>query len=91
MALTGEQIRRIKKMKHDDLIANAQTEDLAVVVEASLRLHRATIILNLVLIVLTAALVYFTYGLLHYATPASQTVVPKSQARTRGPAYFRFP
>jgi len=67
MALTVDQVKRIKAMKHDDLVANAQTEDLAVVVEASLRLHRATIFLNTVLIFLTGALVGLTYALLRYA------------------------
>ncbi len=46
MALTVDQVKRIKAMKHDDLIANAQSEDFAVVVEASLRLHSATKALN---------------------------------------------
>jgi hypothetical protein len=66
MALTPDQVKRIKAMKRDELVANAQSEDLAVVVEASLRLHRATVFLNWVLIflgivtaALTAALVYF--------------------------------
>lgn len=67
MALTSNQVKRIKAMKHDDLIANAQSEDLAVVVEASLRLHRATKVLNGVLIVLTLALVVLTFFLVYYA------------------------
>jgi hypothetical protein len=67
MSLSIDQVHRIKAMKHDDLVAGAQTEDLAVVVEASLRLHNATRLLNgvlialtLVLVALTAALVWFT-------------------------------
>jgi hypothetical protein len=54
-------------MRHDDLVANAHSEDLAVVVEAPLRLHRTTIFLNGVLIVLTAVLVVLTCALVHYA------------------------
>jgi len=66
MALKPEQVQRIKRMKHGELVANAQSEDLAVVVEASLRLHRATIILNGILIFLTAALVGLTYALVRF-------------------------
>ena len=65
MALTDVQVKRIKAMKHDDLVANAQSEDFAVVVEASLRLHRATKVLNGVLIFLTIVLVGLT-GVLVY-------------------------
>lgn len=67
MTLTVDQVKRIKAMRHDDLVANAHSEDLAVVVEASLRLHRTTIFLNGVLIVLTAVLVVLTCALVHYA------------------------
>jgi hypothetical protein len=67
MSLTAEQVKRIKAMKHDDLVANAQTEDLAVVVEASLRLHYTTKVLNGVLIFLTIVLVVLTSVLVHYA------------------------
>jgi hypothetical protein len=67
MSLTIDQVKRIKAMKHDDLVANAQTEDLAVVVEASLRLHWTTKILNIVLIFLTGALVCLTCALVYYA------------------------
>jgi hypothetical protein len=68
MALTVDQVKRIKAMKHDDLIANAQSEDLAVVVEASLRLHRTTKVLNVVLIILTIVLVALTGALVYYAS-----------------------
>ncbi len=67
MVLKTEQVERIKAMKHDDLVANAQSEDLAVLVEVSLRLHRATIFLNGVLIGLTAALVFLTTVLVRLA------------------------
>ncbi len=67
MALTEEQVKRIKAMGHDDLVAHAQSEDFAVLVETSLRLHRATKYLNTVLILLTGALVYLTYAILQYA------------------------
>jgi hypothetical protein len=65
--LSTEQVQRIKRMKRDELIANAQSEDMAVFVEASLRLHRTTFWLNVVLIVLTAALVGLTWALVHFA------------------------
>jgi hypothetical protein len=68
MALTPEQVKRIKAMKHDDLVANAQSEDLAVVVEASLRLHCATKVLNGVIIALTIVLVALTAALVYYAS-----------------------
>jgi hypothetical protein len=67
MTLTTVQVKRIQAMNHGELIANAQSEDLAVVVEASLRLHRATIYLNIILILLTVVLVDLTYALVHYA------------------------
>ena len=65
--LSTEQVQRIKRMKRDELIANAQSEDMAVFVEASLRLHRTTFWLNVVLIVLTAALVGLTIALVRFA------------------------
>jgi len=67
LALSVEQVKRIKEMNHDDLVANAQSEDLAVLVEASLRLHRATKWLNGVLIVLTVVLVGLTGVLVFFA------------------------
>jgi hypothetical protein len=57
MALSDEQLKRIRLMTDDDLVRGAQTEDLAVVVEANLRLKNATKWLTWVLIGLTAALV----------------------------------
>jgi hypothetical protein len=68
MALTPDQVRRIKAMNHDDLVANAQTEDLAVVVEASLRLHRATVFLNGVLIFLGAVSAFLAFALVYFAS-----------------------
>ena len=67
MALTVEEVQRIKAMKHDDLVANAQSEDLAVLVEVSLRLHRVTKSLNGVLIGLTIVLVLLTGALVYFA------------------------
>jgi hypothetical protein len=68
MALTPEQVKRIKAMKHDDLVANTQGPDFAaVVVEATLRLHRATKFLNGVLILLSVVLVGLTAALVYYA------------------------
>ena len=67
MPLSDVQISQIRKMKHDELLRAAQTPDMGVVVEAALRLHRATIWLNLVLIALTVVLVGLTYELVHYA------------------------
>ena len=69
MGLTDEQVKRIRAMKHHDLVANAQSEDLAVVVEASLRLHRATWFLNGVLILLSLALVVLTAVLVFHGAP----------------------
>jgi hypothetical protein len=63
MPLSREQVQRIKEMKHDDLVANAGSDDMAVFVEVALRLHRATIWLNGALILLTLALVYFAWKL----------------------------
>ena len=70
MALAPEQVKRIKAMNHDDLVANAQTEDLAVLVETSLRLHRTTKCLNVVLIFLTGVLVLLTLALVYFAASA---------------------
>jgi len=45
----------------------AETQDLAVVVEASLRLHRATVFLNVILIALTIVLILLTAALVYTA------------------------
>ena len=58
MALTVDQVKRIKAMRHDDL---------AVVLEASLRLHRTTI-LNVVLIFVTIVLIGLSWCLVYPAT-----------------------
>jgi hypothetical protein len=58
MALTVDQVKRIKAMRHDDLAA---------VVEASSRLDRTTI-LNIVLIFLTIVLISLTWCLVYPAT-----------------------
>jgi hypothetical protein len=70
LTLTPTQVIRIKAMRHDDLVANAQSEDMAVLVEACLRLHRATKVLNGVLIFLTIVLIVLTAVLVIYAVPA---------------------
>jgi hypothetical protein len=71
MALSSEQVSRIKRMDRDELVSNAQSEDLGVLVEATLRLHRtivhlhwSTWVLNGVLILLTAVIAYaaFKFG-----------------------------
>ena len=67
MALTVDQVKRIKAMKRDDLISNAQSQDLAVVVEVGLRLHNVTKVLNGVLIALTLVLIALTGALVHFA------------------------
>ena len=67
MAFTQEQVQRIKAMNHDDLVANARPEDLAILVEVSLRLHRTTVLLNVVVIILTIVLVVSIGTVLHFA------------------------
>jgi len=66
--LTDVQISQIKKMKHDELLRNAGSPDMGVLVEVSYRLHRATVYLNGILIFLTVALVLLTCVLVYYAT-----------------------
>jgi hypothetical protein len=68
MALNPEQVSRIKRINPDELVSNAGTEDVGVLVEATLRLrraivhlHRSTWPLNVVLIFLTAAIVYAAF------------------------------
>jgi preprotein translocase subunit SecG len=68
MALPSDQVKRIKAMNHDDLVANAGSQDFAVVVEASLRLDRTTKFLTGVLVALTIVLVLFTAALVYYAS-----------------------
>jgi hypothetical protein len=65
MALNPEQVARIKRMKRDELLSNAQTEDLGVLVETVWRLHRTTWVLNAILIVLAAAIVYAAFAFGH--------------------------
>jgi hypothetical protein len=57
MPITDQQLARIKSLSDDDLVRGGQTEDLAVLIEANLRLKRATSRLTWVLIVLTLILV----------------------------------
>jgi hypothetical protein len=57
MALSDEGLASVKSASDDGLVRGAGTMDLAVVVEANLRLKRATSRLTLVLIILTVALV----------------------------------
>jgi hypothetical protein len=68
MALSPDEVSRIKRMDHDELLSNAQSGDMAVLAEATLRLnravvhlHRSTWALNAVLILLTAAIVYAAF------------------------------
>jgi hypothetical protein len=67
VALTDDQVKRVRAMKHHELVASAETQDLAVVVEASLRLHRATVFLNVILIALTIVLILLTAALVYTA------------------------
>ena len=63
--LSDHDLGQIKSLSDDDLVRGAQTPDLAVVVEANMRLKRATGRLTWVLIVLTIILVILT-GILVY-------------------------
>lgn len=65
--LSEQEVNRIKAMDHDELVAHAVSHDLAVIVEASLRLHETTKRLNLILIFLTVALVGLTAVLVYFA------------------------
>jgi hypothetical protein len=67
MGLKADEVKRIKAMRHDELLENAQSQDFAVVVEAALRLHRVTKCLNWVLIGLTVVLIFLTGALVYYA------------------------
>ena len=67
MALSPQQVASIKKMNHDELVSNAQSQDLGVLVEATWRLHRTTWLLNAVLIVLTVVLITLTAALVYAA------------------------
>jgi hypothetical protein len=57
MRISDEDLKNIRSMSDSDLVRSAGTPDLAVVVEANLRLKRATTILTWVLIALTVVLV----------------------------------
>jgi hypothetical protein len=65
--MTNEQVERIRAMESRELLANAESPDMGVLVEASLRLHNTTWWLNVVLIFLTAVLVALTAALVHFA------------------------
>ena len=62
--LSPEDFERIKVMDRDDLLRHAGSSDLAVVVEASLRLRETTDRLNKVLIGLTVVLIVLTAAIL---------------------------
>ena len=68
MALSPDLAKRIRTMTPDELVASAQSQDLAVIVEASLRLDRTTKRLNRVLIFLTFVLVALTGALVYFAS-----------------------
>jgi hypothetical protein len=80
MPLSNQELARIKSMTDDDLVRGAQTEDLAVVVEANLRLKRATTRLTWVLIVLTVILVLIAGSGRLKGAPAWCCGVPLSAA-----------
>jgi hypothetical protein len=60
MPLSDANLARIRAMSDEDLVRGAQTEDFAVVVEANLRLKRATERLTWALILLMAIIVFLT-------------------------------
>jgi len=60
MPLADDKVAHIKSMTRDELVANAQSDDMASAVEATLRLHEATKFLSWIVIVLTAVLVVLT-------------------------------
>jgi hypothetical protein len=64
--LTSIEISRIKKMKHDELLRNALSSDMGVLVEVSHRLHRATLWLNGMLVFLTLVLIGLTVELVRF-------------------------
>jgi hypothetical protein len=64
--LRPEDFDRIKAMDRDDLLRHAASSDLAVLVEASLRLRETTDRLNKVLIGLTIVLVFLTAAILAF-------------------------
>ena len=70
MALTDDEVKHIRAMKPDELIAAAQSQDFAVVVQASLRLDSTTKRLNCVLIALSIVLVLLTGALVYFAASA---------------------
>ncbi len=57
MTISDDDLKRIRQMSEDELVRNAQTVDLAVLVETNLRLKNATGRLTWVLIWLTVVLV----------------------------------
>jgi len=65
MSLNQEQIVRIKRMNRDELIGTVQSEDLAVLMVAILRLQRTARWLNIVLMVLTVIIIYAALKLGH--------------------------
>jgi hypothetical protein len=62
-ALTADDVKTIHSMTPEELVLHAQTLDLAVVVESSLRLDATTKRLNSILIWLTGALLVFTVAI----------------------------
>lgn len=60
MGLSDDQLVSIRRLSDDDLVRNAQSEDLASVVESNLRLRNSTERLTKVLIALTVVLVVLT-------------------------------
>ena len=57
---SDQQLIRIKNLSDDDLVKNAQSEDLASIVESNRRLKGSTERLTWVLIILTLAIVVLT-------------------------------
>jgi hypothetical protein len=61
--LTEEEVERVTHMKWKELVANANSVDLGVLVETNLRLDRTTKILNGILIWLNVILVAMTVAI----------------------------
>jgi hypothetical protein len=67
--LGPEDVKRVKHLKHDDLVAYAGSLDIAALTEVALRLHVVTKWLNGVLIALTVVLIGLTGALVYAAYP----------------------
>ena len=69
MGLSDNQIASIKRLSDDDLVRNAQTDDLASIVKSNLRLKESSETLTKVLIRLTKVLILLTWFLVALTVP----------------------